>query len=126
MISNKTFNIITILLMISLGFFIISGFLFKGSLNSPATLANEILSPAEALYEYNITDQEPFKFRILFSSLVKQTYNILSEPQNNQNFYRIYIYWSGFFYISAVLSFYWLLMVVGFNRRYAFMERCSF
>lgn len=112
--------------MISLGFFIISGFLFKGSLNSPATLANEILSPAEALYEYNITDQEPFKFRILFSSLVKQTYNILSEPQNNQNFYRIYIYWSGFFYISAVLSFYWLLMVVGFNRSYAFMGTMLF
>lgn len=126
MISNNTFNIIIILLMISLGFFIISGFIFKGSLNSPATLTNEILSPAEALYEYNITDQEPFKFRILFSSLVKITYDIFSEPQNNQNFYRIYVFWSGFFYISAALSFYWLLMVVGFHRSYAFIGTMLF
>lgn len=120
MFSNKiTLNIIIKLLIVSLFCFIISGFLFKGSLNDTSSLSKEIFSPSEALYEYNITSNEPFKFRVLFSSLVEITYKVFSEPQNSQKFYAIYVFWSGFFYISAVLSFYFLLKTLGFKNHYS-------
>ncbi len=106
MISNKKqLKTLIKLLIISLGLFMISGFLFKSALNDPTALSKEILSPAESLYEYNISNREPFKYRMLFSSLIDLTYSIFSEPQNNQKFYWIYVFWSGFFYISAVSSF---------------------
>ena len=127
MINNKkTLNTMIILLMVSLGFFIVSGFLFSGSLNNTATLSKEILSPPETLYEYNIASIEPFKYRILFYSLIKFTYFILSDADNNQNFYAIYIFWSGIFYVSAVLSFFTLLLTLKFNHRYAIIGTILF
>lgn len=127
MISNKKqLKTLIKLLTISLGFFLISGFLFKSALNDPTALSKEILSPAESLYEYGISNREPFKYRVLFSSLVELTYSFFSEPQNNQKFYWIYIFWSGFFYVTAVLSFYILLNFLGFNNRYSILGTALF
>lgn len=127
MIGNKKhLTIIIRLIVISLGFFMMSGFLFKSALNNPTTLSKEILSPAESLFEYNISSMEPFKYRLLFSSLIDITYSIFSEIEDNRKFYIIYIFWSGFFYISAVLSFYFLLNTLGFNKRYTLLGTALF
>ncbi len=127
MISNKKqIKILIKLLILSLGLFMISSFLFKSALNDPIALSKEILSPAESLYEYNISSREPFKYRMLFSTLIDLTYSFVSEPQNNQKFYFIYVFWSGFFYISAVLSFYFLLSSLGFNSRYSIIGTVLF
>lgn len=127
MISNKKqLKTLIKLLIISIVFFMISGFLFKSALNDPTALSKEILSPAESLYEYGITNREPFKYRVLFSSLVDLTYSFFSEPQNNQKFYWIYVFWSGFFYVSTVLSFYFLLSFLGFNNHYSILGTALF
>lgn len=107
-----------LVLVIATIFFILSGFVFKGSLNNISYLSSEIASP-EALYKYSLAEKAPFKYRMLFSSLVQLTYNIFSEPKNNQNFYIIYCLWSGLSYIAAAVSFYILLITLKFSRQHS-------
>lgn len=110
---------ILLIIVVSIIFFIFSGFVLDSSLNNIPSLSRELSSAPETIYNYTISKVPPFKYRVLFSTLVKNTYNVFSEPQNNENFYIVYILWSGLSYVAAALSFYLLLKTLKFNEKYA-------
>ncbi len=112
---------IVIVIAIAMLFFGVSAFVLKGSLNDKAALALEINAPAEALYDYNISRKIPFKHRILFPAIVKSSYNALSDSENSQLFYNVYVFWSCFFYVGAAFSFFILLKVLAFNTLYCWL-----
>lgn len=111
---------IIIIIFISLLSFTISALWLKSTLNNPTTLAQELHSPSGAAYLYELSNKEPYKYRILFPTIVKYSFFSLSSPSNNYNFYLFYIFWSGLFYISSAISFYFLLKSLRFSVNYSF------
>lgn len=93
----------------SFSLFTITNNYFDGYLRSSISLGREIQANADSLYRFNISSKAPFKFRILFSSIVSGSYNLIAGEENSDLFFRVYKFWSGVFYVLATLFFYYLL-----------------
>lgn len=100
--------------------FLLSGFILNGYLVTKEKVGTELFSPPEAVYSWKQSEISPFKYRILFSSLVKGTYKLLASKPNENLFYAVYVMWSGITYISAVLAFYYLLLSINFSIKLSF------
>jgi hypothetical protein len=102
--------------------FFTSNHLMEGYLRSEETLAKEVKSRPSAVEEYRIASQAPFKYRLLFPAIIKGTYGIFygTASGDGKGFYHTYKFWSGVFYVSSVLAFFFLLSTSGFNAPYSF------
>ena len=108
-----------LIVIISLIVFTVSNTYLRGYLDTPGSLAVEIQSPADSLYNYTISTKAPFKFRILFPLLVTASYQSITNSSNADLFFTIYKFWSAVFYVLAALLFYYLLRL-NYNRTWSF------
>lgn len=117
---------IGLLLITSVALFYLSNHYLDGYLRSPASLAQELKSTEAGLYHYNLSKEPPFKYRLLFSSIVKTTYSLFSNGNNPILFYRTYKFWSVVFYTTSALTFFWLLYFIGYRGYYPLLGSVIF
>ncbi|MGB5979770.1 MAG: hypothetical protein WBG62_20300, partial [Cyclobacteriaceae bacterium] len=113
MINKKT--ILRIVLLATVVFLVGNMFL-GGYMFDKKLMGAQIMAEAHLLDEYNITDLPPFKYRILFAWVVQGTYEILGGD-NNELFFRTFIAWSYLFFLTASISFFWLLRTLRFSKK---------
>lgn len=123
---SSTLKILTFLIFITIGVFFISNEFLGGYLSSAnPKLENEINAPAQALYQWELSNQAPFKYRLLFPAIVKGSWHMLAtHQQDNEAFFIMYKSWSLVFLITSVLSFFFLIKVTGFDNRWSLLG-CS-
>lgn len=106
-----------LLALLSIAVLLAGSWLTRGFLTSDSLLAFELAAPEQAAYEWPIRQDAPFKYRLLFPTVVEGTWQLLrSGPTDNATFLLVYRAWSIVFYCAAVLSLYALLRVTGFGR----------
>lgn len=116
---NHRFYLPALILLAVLLFFV-SNHSLKGYLRSQTSLAKELKSPPDSIIQYRIAEQAPFKYRLLFPSVIKGTYYSLYDGNDSDGFYTTYKGWSLLFYISSACVFYFLLATCGFQPGYCF------
>lgn len=117
---SKTWLQIGFLIAAAIGLFYFSNYKLEGYLRSPATLAKELKSPPDSVYQYRLANEAPFKYRLLFSGIVKGSYKLVAPSHDTGLFFQTYRFWSIVFYTFSVVLMFWLLQVVGFPGIYAF------
>jgi hypothetical protein len=112
-----------VLLLVLIGTFV---FLFNYNftdayIDSPDHLAVELRSPLDSAYTWKISNDVPFKYRLLFPKVVQTTWAaVRSSPNDNETFVAIYRSWCYLLFITSILTFSWLLRVVGFSPKQVF------
>lgn len=96
--------------------FLVGNMFLGGYMFDKKLMGAQIMAEAHLLDEYNITDLPPFKYRILFAWVVQGTYEILGGD-NNELFFRTFIAWSYLFFLTASISFFWLLRTLRFSKK---------
>ncbi|NMM47242.1 hypothetical protein [Marinigracilibium pacificum] len=109
-----------ILVLLAMLVFLINNLWLGGYLYSIDTLAVELMTTPESLTEFRITNEEPFKFRIVFQGLVKETSSFIN-PDSAEVFYYTYLYYSLAFFVISILSFFYLFKLVSKNQNLAFI-----
>lgn len=99
--------------------FYFSNYQLKGYLRSEVSLAKEVKTPLDSIDQYRIADEAPFKYRLLFPSFVKASYNLLFGPGDVQGFYQVFKFWSLVFYMTSALAMFFLLRSVSFSDNYS-------
>ncbi|HEY8934172.1 MAG TPA: hypothetical protein VIM65_03095 [Cyclobacteriaceae bacterium] len=122
---SKQVYYVVICIIASSVFFTSNQFL-GGYLSSPEHLGKEIQSPKDSLYEYNLIKKAPFKYRILFTSIVKSSFELLFDSGDSDGFYYSYKAWSLLFVVAASCLFFYLLTLNGFNDSLSFAGTCVF
>lgn len=90
-----------------------SNIFVNGSLHKTQNLSGELKSPPDSLYQWNISNEAPFKYRILHKTIVKSTYQLLKgKDDNNVLFFEIYRAFAFLFHATAILIFYFFLTQV--------------
>ena len=96
-------------------------------INSPDKIAFELRSPVDSLYTWKIGDEAPFKYRLLFPHLVKDTWvAVRRDPHDNRTFIAVYRGWSYVLFLTSIITFYGLLRVMGFSRQQVFAGSLAF
>ena len=118
---NPTLKIATFLIFFSIVVFYISNTFFGGYLSfTHNKIDTEVGAPADALYEWNLAEKAPFKYRVLFPAIVKGSWLLIDpDQQDNASFILVYQSWSLLFLISSVLAFFFLLKSLGFNEMWS-------
>ena len=106
--------------------FIITNEYLRGYMRSPENLAKEVKSPVDSIYVYKIASQAPFKYRLLFPAVMKNTYEAAYDSPSPSGFYHIYRFWSWFFYIASAAAMFYLLNRVGFPLKYCLAGTFTF
>lgn len=98
------------LLLISALSFSVSNFLLDGSLNSTVKLSHELKTHRDSLYSWNISNEPPFKYRVLHKFLVCEVYKITTGNQDdNRTFFLVYRSMAFLFHSLAIMLFYFFL-----------------
>ena len=87
----------------------------RGYLQCDACLGKEIQADQDSLYQYKLADKVPFKYRILFPTIVKASHKAVFGENNSIGFYYTYKFWSWFFYVSSACLLFYLLKIAGFD-----------
>jgi hypothetical protein len=98
-----------LLLFVASFVFYFGNSILDGSLHRPENLSGELKSPPDSLYQWNIGEEAPFKYRLLHRAMVLGTYHVLSAEPDNATFLTVYRTYAFGFHVLAVLSFYLLL-----------------
>jgi hypothetical protein len=87
-------------------------------INSPDKMAFELRSPVDSLYTWKISDEAPFKYRLLFPLVVESTWAaVRRSPHDNETFIAVYRGWCYVLFIASIIAFSGLLRVTGFSPR---------
>ena len=109
------------LVLVGSGVFLFNYNFTDAYINSPDKIAFELRSPVDSLYTWKIGDEAPFKYRLLFPHLVKDTWvAVRRDPHDNRTFIAVYRGWSYLLFLTSIITFYGLLRVMGFSRQQVF------
>jgi len=122
---SKQVYYVVICIIASSVFFTSNQFL-GGYLSSAEHLGKEIQSPKDSLYQYKLIRKAPFKYRILFSSIVTSSFELLFDSNDSNGFYYSYKAWSLAFVVAASCLFFYLLTLNGFSDQLSFLGACLF
>ncbi len=102
-----------LLLLLSALTFSVSNFLLNGSLKDEKRLGVELKSHPDSLYTWKISEEAPFKYRVLHKAVVKSIYLIIKgQYDDNKIFFRTYQF-TGFVLQSlAIILFYFFLIQI--------------
>lgn len=92
-----------------------------GTLTSPAHLAIDLASPPDTPQAWLIQEWAVVKYRALFRLIVRGSWALLFAPNDAQNFYRVFVFWSFVFFYCAVVTLYFFLRALEFERRVSFI-----
>lgn len=91
-------------------------------LSNDRIFALELRSPVDSIYQWRLAKEVPFKYRLLFSEIVFLTWYLLrNNDYDNAAFKTAYRLWSYILFVAAGISFYFLLIVLGFEKNWAFV-----
>ena len=111
---------LSLIVLIAAAEFFVSNYALKGYLRSKEYLGREIKTPADSLAQYRIADEAPFKYRLVFSSIIKSSHHLMFDGNDSDGFYQTYRAWSLIFYVTSACAFYGLLLTCGFNPSLSF------
>jgi hypothetical protein len=111
---NTWLFIALIAVMAGLLFFVSNHFM-RGYLRSEITLAKEIKSPPVAIYRYTLSQEPPFRYRVVFPAIVKSIHTTFYTADDSRGFYVVYVGVSLIFYITSAVAMFWLLKQCGFD-----------
>jgi len=112
---------IILLIIISTVVFHGSTVILRSNLYSPYFLSKELKTTEETLYEWNRSNEAPFKYRILFKNIVEIVWKVASPDRTNQAFFYAYKASNNIFYVSTILLFFILLVRIDLNPNEAFI-----
>lgn len=115
---SKYFHVIALAVLTFAVFYINNAFL-SGYLESYESLASEIWSTADGLKSWESGNHPPYKYRVLFRTVVKTAHHLFFE-QNNDAFFYTYAAFSFIFLLASVIAFYFLLIALCFSKKLAF------
>ncbi len=104
-----------IICLVATTVFFLSNENLKGYLRCDSCLGKEIHSPPDSLYNYELSNKAPFKYRILFPTIVKVSHALVFDRFDNIGFYYTYKFWSWFFYVSSACLLFYLMTFAGFS-----------
>jgi hypothetical protein len=93
---------------------------FKGSLSRAKNEKDFAYHAIDSLDYYEITYKAPFKYRLLFSSIVKTTFHATHESTDVVGYFHTYKFWSLVFYVTSALAMFFLLRSLAFEPDYSF------
>jgi hypothetical protein len=100
--------------------FYFSNISLRGYLNCDACLGKEIQAHKDSLYQYNLASKAPFKYRILFPTIVKTSHKFFFNEHNSIAFYYTYKFWSWLFYTTSACLLFYLMKLARFKDAIAF------
>jgi hypothetical protein len=107
--------LLSFVILIAAAEFFVSNHALKGYLRDDEYLAREIKTPVDSLAEYRIANEAPFKYRIVFSSIVKSTHHLFFQQGDSDGFFQVYRAWSLVFFVTSACAFFGLLVSCGFS-----------
>ena len=102
--------------------FILSCFIYflnvftEGSIKNYTNLGSELKSNPRQLYEWQIGNQAPFKYRVLFEWIVKGTWKLIPAENKTASFFYVYNFYIFLFLFLSGFTLFYLLQVIGFNQ----------
>jgi hypothetical protein len=106
--------------------FFFSNNYLNGYLRCDSCLGKEIQAAPDSLYQYKLSNKAPFKYRLLFPTIVKTTHSIVFGSTDNIGFYYTYKFWSLFFYTVSSCFLFYLMTIAGFNNGLSFLGAIIF
>jgi hypothetical protein len=123
---NKQRLFLFILAFIAVVTFYISNNNLRGYLRWEVNQDEVASGNIEALDYYEITTKAPFKYRLLFPTIVKSTFTATHSPDDVEGYYHTYKAWSLVFFTASVLAMFFLLRAIGFDQNYSFLGSLIF
>src|SRR5882762_6845797 len=115
---SKPFFSILLLVLIGTVVFLFNYNVTDAYIDSPDHLAVELRSPLDSAYTWKISNDVPFKYRMLFPKVVQIAWvAVRRSPHDNETFVVVYRGLCYLLFITSILTFSWLLRVVGFSTR---------
>lgn len=93
---------------------------FKGSLSREKNEKDLAYHTIDSLDCYEITKKLPFKYRVLFPSIVNTSFYATHESNDPVGYFHTYKFWSLVFFVTSTLAMFYLLRSVGFEPGYSF------
>lgn len=120
---NNNRNRIFIVALIWISFFITLCHvtLFNSTLSDVIHLGQELLAKEGILATWTLGDAAPFKYRVLFTWIIKGTHRLFFDYTNNTGFYYTFVFWSFIFSTATGIALYYFLKAVQFKEKYAFV-----
>jgi hypothetical protein len=106
--------------------FFFSNQYLRGYLKCDSCLGKEIQASPDSLYQYKLASKAPFKYRLLFPTIVKTTHQVVFDRTNNIGFYFTYKFWSLLFYVTSSCLLFYLMTVAGFSNTWSFTGAIMF
>ncbi|TRX60112.1 hypothetical protein FNH22_08670 [Fulvivirga sp. M361] len=100
-------------------FFLLGNSVLSSSLNNLTELGRELKTQPTSIQDWTLSNEAPFKYRVLHKYLVQSTYVLSGQSENPRVFFTIYKGWALVFYISVLLSFFYLLKTLKFNNSWS-------
>lgn len=117
---NKERIFLLLLVIVAVLTFYVSNDVLSGYLRREISARDFANGDINALDYYEITTRPPFKYRILFSSIVKASFYATKEADDVEGYYVTYKAWSLVFFVTSVLAAFFLLRKLDFSAVYSF------
>jgi hypothetical protein len=92
-----------------------------GTITSPQTLANDLWAPPDSPQDWQVQNLALVRYRAVFRFIVRGTWSLLFAPSDALAFYATFVTWSFVFFFCAVITFYFYLRTLDFDRRTSFV-----
>jgi hypothetical protein len=115
-----------IISLFAIAVFFFSNNYLRGYLKCDSYLGKEIQASPDSLYQYKLSNKAPFKYRILFPTIVKTTHRVVFGSTNSIGFYYTYKFWSLLFYALSPCLLFYLMTIAGFNNGLSFLGAIIF
>ncbi|MFT4739248.1 MAG: hypothetical protein ACI83B_000278 [Sediminicola sp.] len=125
--SPKYLDFLLIIVIASI-LFAANQFLFHGTIESIDSLGQELQSSPEQLYNWELSKKAPFKYRVVFPLLVKETHSFCMKIGwlSVSDFYFAYLFFSWFSIVLASLGLLLLLKEVFKQRKLAYFGMAAY
>jgi hypothetical protein len=111
-----------IIAVLSTVLFLLNQYAFEGYIQNKEHLAKELQSTSMNLSEWELSNKAPFKYRILFPLLIKNSSKIIPGTASaNQKFYWSYLFYSWLFFVATSCMLYLLLVKIFQSKSLAFL-----
>lgn len=91
------------------------------TITSPQNLAIDLASPPDAPQDWLVQNWALVKYRALFKWIVRGTWSLFFSPADTWSFFVVFVAWSFVFFYGTLITFYYYLRVLDFDRRASFI-----
>ncbi len=118
--NRSIFLSISLIVFLTLTIFQLNNGYLGGYLSNKSLTAKELKSTPDELYDWKLSQEAPFKYRVLFKYIISSAYRATNST-NSHTFYLLLKYFNLFFLIASAVSFFYLLFFLFKNINYALL-----